>query len=216
MDTAGMWISQRCVRTETTCSTSISIATSAVIADWSFGTTRKRPCPDMVNSLPKHGLPTDLQGLVRKEREPKELTGHPEFHRAKYYQRSNMKKLFAVLIALASLTLVSNAQAPSKVVFNWSYAFTSTYPVCTASIATNCIASFRLNEGSTVISTVQATAATTYSYTLSTLPSVGSHTYQLVATAVYASGTIDSAPATVTLQVPGVPTTPANFTGAIQ
>lgn len=127
-----------------------------------------------------------------------------------------MKKLFAVLIALGSLTMVSNAQAPSKVVFNWSYAFTSTYPVCTASVTTNCIASFRLNEGSTVISTVPATAATTYTYTIPTLPSVGSHTYQLVATAVFATGTIDSAPATVSLQVPGTPTTPAGFTGAIQ
>lgn len=118
-------------------------------------------------------------------------------------------KLFLPLFLLA---IAAQAQSPSTVTFNWNYAYTEAYPACTQTVTTDCIKSFTLSEGSTSVATIPATAATSYSYTLPSLPSVGTHTYTLVATAAYQGGTINSLPATVSLQVPGVPATPGSFT----
>lgn len=124
-----------------------------------------------------------------------------------------MKRVLAALALALASCIPAAAQAPTRADFNWGYTYTASYPVaCTATVTVNCIQNFTLSEGSTVIATVPATSATTYFYTLSTLPSVGSHTYTLIAIGAYQGGTINSLPATVSLQVPGAPATPATFT----
>lgn len=123
-----------------------------------------------------------------------------------------MKKILAAVLMTVGLVLSAHAQNPSTVAFNWGYTFTSAYPVCTSTVTTNCIQSFQLSEGSTVLATVPATSSTSYTYTLATLPTAGTHTYSLVATGVYQGGSINSLPAMVSLQVPGTPSTPSSFT----
>jgi hypothetical protein len=129
-----------------------------------------------------------------------------------------MKKLFALLVfAIASLPS-AHAQSTniSKVLFTWDYNFGADV-ACTVSLTTNCISGYRLQEGSTVIATIPATSATNYTYTLAPLPSSGNHTYTLVATKVLQGGsTIDSAPATGSLQVPNTPNSPTTFSVSFQ
>lgn len=129
-----------------------------------------------------------------------------------------MKKFIAFLVfAIASLPF-AHAQSTnvSKVLFTWDYNFGSDVP-CSATVTTNCISGYRLQEGGTVVTVVSATTATTYTYTLAPLPSSGNHTYTLVATKVLQGGsTIDSAPVTGSLQVPNAPNAPTTFTVSFQ
>lgn len=129
-----------------------------------------------------------------------------------------MKKILALLAVVAASFSPIYAQQTniSKVLFSWDYNFGSDVP-CSATVTANCIISYRLQEGSTVITTVPATTLTSYTYTLAPLPPSGNHTYTLVATKVLQGGsTIDSAPATGSLQVPNAPNAPTTFTVSFQ
>jgi hypothetical protein len=130
-----------------------------------------------------------------------------------------MKRL--ALLAPFILTAALHAQkatvkaAVSMITFTWNYDY-SVIPVCGGVVTTNCIHHFVLSEGSVAV-TIAATTATSYQYNLTPLPTQGTHNYQMVAVeTLTGSATISSAPAYVTVQVPGLPPTPANFTGTPQ
>ena len=86
-----------------------------------------------------------------------------------------------------------------SVLFDWNYSSTSA-PACSGSRNSNCVPSFALSEGSKAISTITASSATSYSYVLSPLPSIGNHTYTLTATLTSPSGTV-SVPVTATITI---------------
>lgn len=132
-------------------------------------------------------------------------------------RKNAMKRWIVCLAALVVMALPLRAQNNvSKVLFSWDYNFGTDVP-CTTTTTVNCISGYRLQEGSTVITVVNATTATSYTYTLAPLPAAGSHTYTLVATKVFQGGvTIDSAPATGSLQVPSAPNSPAAFSVTFQ
>jgi hypothetical protein len=119
-------------------------------------------------------------------------------------------KLLSIL-ALSLLSLSALAQAPpTSAVFNWGYTYNPSYPVpCSTTVTTNCVQNFLLTQGTTTITTVPATSALSYSFTLNTLPAPGTYTYSLVAVGAFQGGTVSSAPVTVSLQVPST-VAPAN------
>jgi hypothetical protein len=122
-----------------------------------------------------------------------------------------IKRALALLLGLCPLVY---AQAPpTQATFNWSYSFNTAYPVpCSATVITNCVQNFLLTQGTTTVGTIPATTATSYSFNLTTLPAPGTYTYSLVAVGAFQGGTIASAPATVSLQVPNSVTSPSSFT----
>jgi hypothetical protein len=125
-----------------------------------------------------------------------------------------MKRILALFLLSASTLF---AQSPSSALFKWGYTYSSAYPVaCSATVTANCIQSFILTQGDTVVATIPATSAASYNYTLNSLPTPGTYTYSLVAVGAYQGGTINSLPATVSLQVPGQPSTPGTFTVVLQ
>lgn len=125
-------------------------------------------------------------------------------------------KSFLVLTPLV-LTAALHAQQISKIVFTWTYSYAS-IPACVPpNVTTNCIHHFDLSENGQVLNSIPASISTSYQYTMTPLPSVGTHTYNLVAVEVMTgTATIASAPATVSLQVPQQPPVPNNFTALPQ
>jgi hypothetical protein len=126
--------------------------------------------------------------------------------------------LFAgMLAALLLIAAVAQAQ-PTKISFTWNYAATPSVPVCTTSLVTNCVNSFILTEPVTGITkTIPAVAGTTsYSFDLTPLPPAGTYTYSLVASEVYAGGTLVSAPMTTTVTVPKTPDSVTGFTCVVK
>jgi hypothetical protein len=141
----------------------------------------------------------------------------------------SMKRILAFLLMAAmplfaqtklptTMTLaISPTQLPTTATFTWSYAFSPAYGTgCSATVATNCIQSFLIKQGDTLIATVPATIATSYSYVLTTLPPAGSYTYSLSAVGIYQGGSAISTPVMVSLQVPGQPNAPTSFTVVLQ
>lgn len=127
-----------------------------------------------------------------------------------------LKFLLAALILVASSFV--NAQSPTKITFAWGYPSTPTVPICTTTVVTNCVNSFILTEPVTGITkTIAAVAGTTtYTYNLIPMPPGGTYTYSLVASEVYAGGTITSTPLTATVVVPKSPDAVTGFTGVVQ
>jgi hypothetical protein len=124
-------------------------------------------------------------------------------------------KLAAVFLMLASISVFG--QSPTSAHFNWTYSYNAAYPVpCDSAVTNNCIESFVLTQGGVTVATIHATTATNYSYVLSPLPAPGTYTYTLVAVGAYQGGTIQSAPVTVSLQVPAQPDAPGSFTVVLQ
>jgi hypothetical protein len=112
------------------------------------------------------------------------------------------------------LLLVSLAAVPvwaqSSIVFTWgpNPSNASTWPACSKSVTTMCQTGYTLSDVTTasapvVISSTIAESAVTY--TLTPLPSVGSHVYNLVIRARGIRGdAVKSAPVTVTVSVPSM------------
>lgn len=124
-----------------------------------------------------------------------------------------MKRIFLFLFLASSML---HAQAVHEITFTWSYSYTP-IPVCSTTVMSNCISSYVLTEGNNTLAQVQATSATSYTYNLAPLPAAGTHTYTLVAVELLTgTSTLNSAPATVSLQVPQTPAVPANFTATPQ
>jgi hypothetical protein len=110
-----------------------------------------------------------------------------------------MKLLWLFLFAVPAF-------AQSSVVFTWGNGNPSIAD-CSATVTSSCLVGYTLTDttfspGSVISSAILATALT---YTESPLPSVGSHTYSLVATGKDQSGNpVSSTPATVTVAVPSI------------
>jgi len=99
-------------------------------------------------------------------------------------------------------------RAQSSAVFTWAHnpLNAGTWPACSRSVRTMCQTGYTLSDVTTasapvVISSTIAESALTY--TLTPLPSVGAHIYDLVINGKGRSGNaVQSAPATVTVTVP--------------
>lgn len=128
-----------------------------------------------------------------------------------------MKRTLALLLLLVAIPF-AHAANPTKITFSWSDAF-SAVPACTATVTNNCISGFLLTEPvtgfSATITAVAGTSSTAFGYTLTPLPPAGTYTYSLVAQETTTGGVIVSAPATVSITVPGIPDTP-KLTGVVQ
>ncbi len=128
-----------------------------------------------------------------------------------------MKKLILALelacgYLLLGLIAAQAQAAPTKVVLSWT---DSTTPVCTSAAPNSCLTGYGVSEGATVLSSNIAASAT--SYTITPLPSPGSHTYTLVAVGRDQNGaTVVSTPVTASVVVPFALAAPSGFSAATQ
>lgn len=127
-----------------------------------------------------------------------------------------MRKLLAILI-LALSPFASFAQTGS-VNFTWSGNGNPNLPACSGTVTNTCLTTFTIADittASTPVVISSAIASTATSYTLTPLPTVGSHTYSLIISGKDQSGnSISSTPVTTTVVVPGITLNPpTGFTG---
>ena len=140
-----------------------------------------------------------------------------------------MRKL-ALYLSILTLALftgtLAQAQAntaPHEITIPFTYTPNSSFPICTATITTNCVSGFQITEFNNAtpgtvnnIATVPATSATSYTYNQTPLPPPGTYTITIVANAVYNGGIWQSTPATTGVTVPNGPAAVVVLTVTIQ
>lgn len=125
--------------------------------------------------------------------------------------RSKITICLMILMAMAAF-------GQSTVQFTWTGTGNPNVPACSSTVKTACLSGYTLTDVTTAASPVvisSTIAETALTYSESPLPSVGSHTWNLVVNGFDQSGNaISSAPATVTLSVPAITLNPpTGFTG---
>lgn len=117
--------------------------------------------------------------------------------------QSLSKIVLIALLLLAGCNSPVAAPPPTAPTLAWTGTGNPGVPNCTTTQTTACLTTYTLTDTTTGTVVASNISANALSYTLSTLPTAGTHVYQLTINGVDGNGkTVASPPATTTVTIP--------------